>query len=91
MFSFNNADFTLKTRFLRATLVLPAWIRSWFQPKRSIAMTWNDFMNYRKERRGNFNYLVERAGGSERLENIVSGKSLGIFSHKMSNEGFKGE
>jgi glycosyltransferase involved in cell wall biosynthesis len=90
-FSYNNSDFTAKTRVLRALMIMPAWACSVFAEKRSIAMGWEEFLRYRELRRGNFEAHMERVGLPVKLSDIVTGKSEEIFNYQMSNKGFKGE
>jgi len=91
LFSYNNADFTFRTRLLRAAMVLPAWLRSIFVEKRALAMTWDDFQKHREERRGSFEHLMKSAGRPTNISDVVAGKAVEIFSYQMSNSGFKGE
>ena len=91
LFSFNNPDFTLKTRMVRMVLILPAFLRSLFLKKRYVAMGWDQFLDYRQSRRGNFEELMTNVGQATKLDEVVSGEALKIFSHKVSNKGFKSE
>lgn len=90
-FSYNNSDFTAKTRMLRALMIMPAWVRSLFAEKRSISMSWENFLAYRESRRGNFEALMEKAGHPMKLSEVVTGNAEEIFSYQVSNKGFKGE
>jgi len=91
LLSYNNPDFTFKTRLLRAIMILPASARSMFIEKRYVAMNWKAFLEYRESRRGSFESLMAKAGKPTKLSDVVAGKAEKIFGHRLSSRGFKGE
>ncbi len=90
-FSYNNSDFTIRSRFLRSALAMPALISVLFKEKRDISMTWDKFISFRESRRGNFEKLMRKIGRPDNLNQHVSQAALKIFDYKINNKGFKGE
>ena len=90
-FSYNNSDFSIRSRLLRSLLVLPALISVAFKEKRNISMTWGEFMSYRESHRGNFEKLMRKIGKPENPVLHVSKEAVKIFDYQVNNKGFKGE
>lgn len=90
-FTYNNSDFSIRSRLLRTLLVLPALISVAFKEKRNILMTWEEFISYRESHRGNFEKLMRKIGKSENLVHHVSKGAVKIFDYQVNNKGFKGE
>jgi FkbM family methyltransferase len=90
-FSYNNKDFTYRSRLLRSSLALPALFSIVFKDKPDIFMTWSQFMLFRESHRGNFDKLMQKIGKSSNLKQHVSKAAFEIFDYQVNNKGFKGE
>lgn len=90
-FSYNNSDFSIRSRLLRALLVLPALMSVALKEKPDISMTWGEFISYRESHRGNFEKLMRKIGKPENLVCHVSKAAVKIFDYQVNNKGFKGE
>ena len=87
--SYDQSVFSLKARVLRSFLILPAFLFTLFKNKRRAALNWDDFMTYRRSRRGTFEELMSARGIEVSLEDYFENKALRIFRKKSTNEGFK--
>jgi FkbM family methyltransferase len=91
LFSYKEPAFTVRFRILRSALVLPALAFTTFKENLRFELTWEEFQDYRDEKRGTYEMLMKKRGMNVDLKNVVSEGAVTIFSHQLSGKGFKGE